>query len=228
MSESTNIKNEKIINFISKNRKKILVAVATVAVVAVAVCVTLLVKDSITKKGIAALDTVEYSYSTKKMAAKDAENAEALVAEAQKSALEGVKKYLGKSGAVGVRANLIAASVAFDQKDFEASLKYFIAAAKADEKAYTAPIAYFNAAECAEMCGKADDAVAYFKKAADSKDFYLVSHALFNAGRVSETNGKYEAASAFYKKVVDLALNDDWTKLAHSRLIVLKAENKVN
>lgn len=228
MSVSTNIKNEKIISFISNNRKKILVGVAAAAVVALAVCITLLVKDSLTKKAIAALDSVEYSYSTKKIAAKTAENPDTIIADAQKAALEGVKKYLGKSGVAGVRANMIAGSVAYEQKDFEKALKYFVAAAKADEKAYTAPISYFNAAECAEMAGKADDAVAYFKKAADSKDFYLVSHALFNAGRVSETNGKFEAAAAFYKKVVDLALNDDWTKLAHSRLIVLKSENKAN
>lgn len=228
MSESKNMKNEKIISFISKNRRKILVVIAAAAVVAAAVCITLLVRDSLTKKALAALDTVEYSYSSKKMSAIGAENADAIIAEAQKSVLDGVKEYLGKSGAAGVRANMMAASVAFEQKDFDAALKYFIAAAKADEKAYTAPIAYFNAAECAEMSGKADDAVSYFKKAADSKDFYLVSHALFNAGRVSETNGKYEAAADFYKKVIDLAVNDDWTKLSHSRLIVLKAEKKVN
>ncbi|MCR5081036.1 MAG: tetratricopeptide repeat protein [Treponema sp.] len=228
MSVSTNINSEKITNFISKKRKKILVAVAAALAVAVVVCITLLVKDYLTKKAIAALDSVEYSYSTKKMAAKTAENADVLLADAQKAALSGVKEYLGKSGVAGVRANMLAGSVAYDQKDFENSLKYFIAAVKADEKAYTAPLAYFNAAECAEMCGKSDDAVAYFKKAAESKDFYLVSHAWFNAGRVSETNGKFDVAATFYKKVIDLGLNDDWTKLAHSRLIVLKAENKVN
>ena len=73
---------------------------------------------------------------------------------------------------------------------------------------------------------KLEDAAANYKLAADSKSFALVPHAKFSYARVIEASGNKAEAITAYTELYDAYPNDNWGKLAKTRLIALKAQNK--
>lgn len=218
--ESTKSKLE---NFIFKNRKAI-IAVASVAVVAaVAVCVVVGVTDAQAKKGLASIDQIEFEYTAKSLDLTDSE-----IAARQDKALAAVAAFCGKSGIVGVRANMLSADVSFAKKDYSSALNSYLTAVDKGKKIYTAAICKYNAAVCQEELGNKEDAVKTFLDAAETKDFLLAAHALFNAARLQESLGLAKEASENYKKVVDTYGNDTWASLSQSRLIDLQSKGKID
>ena len=214
---------KKLEGFVSKNRKFLLIILCALVLAAVVVCVCLAVRDSGIKKGLKAVDSIEYSYT------KNSENlSEEEIAERENTALTELGAYVSKSGVVGARANLLAADIYFTQKNYESALDSYKKVAAASKKAYTSPIAYYNAGVCSEELGKLEDAYEFYTLACDCEDFYLVSHALFTQGRVAEKLENYENAKKSYSKLVDSYPDDEWTKLAQSRLVALKIEGKIN
>ena len=110
INEST---SKKLEDFIFKNRKTILCVVCVVVVAAAALCVVVGVRDSQNKKGLAAIDQIEFAYTAK------AENlSETDIAARQNKVLDDVAAYVTKGGIVGVRANMLAADVYFAKKDY--------------------------------------------------------------------------------------------------------------
>ncbi|MBQ3799912.1 MAG: hypothetical protein II837_06405, partial [Treponema sp.] len=63
--------------------------------------------------------------------------------------------------------------------------------------------------------------------AAGKDNFYLAPHALFNLGRISEALSDFAKAKESYQKILDTYSGDEFTKLAHSRLIALRASGKL-
>ena len=213
INEST---SKKLEDFIFKNRKTILCVVCVVVVAAAALCVVVGVRDSQNKKGLAAIDQIEFAYTAK------AENlSETDIAARQNKVLDDVAAYVTKGGIVGVRANMLAADVYFAKKDYPSALESYLAAAKLGNKMYTAPLCNYNAAVCSE-------ALKYYLEAAGTKDFYLASHALFNAGRIQESLGNDKDAAETYKKAVDGYSNDEWANLCQSRIIDLQVKGKID
>ncbi len=214
---------KKLEGFVSKNRKLLLIIFCVLVLAAVVLCVCLAVRDFGIKKGIKAVDSIEYSYT------KDSENlSEEEIAERKNSAIAELSAYVSKSGVVGTRANLLAADIYFSQKNYEEALNSYKKAASSSKKAYTSPVACYNAGVCSEELGNLEDAYNFYALACDSEDFYLVSHALFTQGRVAEKLENYENAKNAYSKLVDSYPDDEWTELAQSRLIALKIAGKIN
>ncbi len=150
------------------------------------------------------------------------------IAARQDKAVSSLSELVGKSGIVGVRANMLAADVYFAKKDYPSALESYLAAAKLGNKMYTAPLCNYNAAVCSEELGKKDEALKYYLEAAGTKDFYLASHALFNAGRIQESLGNDKDAAETYKKAVDGYSNDEWANLCQSRIIDLQVKGKID
>lgn len=217
--ESTNSKLE---NFIFKNRKAIITVAAVAIVAAIAVCVVVGITDAQTKKGLAAVDQIEFAYT-----AKSAELSDSEVSARQDKALSEIEGLCGKSGIVGVRANMLCADINFAKKNYAEALNAYLAAAEKGKKSYTAAICKFNAAVCQEELGKNEDAVKTFIDAAETKDFLLASHAYFNAARIQETLGLVNEAAETYRKVTE-KYNDPWANLSQSRLIDLQSKGKID
>lgn len=215
--------NVKIEDFIIRNRKIFVCGVAVLVAAAVVVCAVFAISDSNNKKDLAAIDSIEYSYVSKSGGIEEDE-----ISSRQTKAEEALAPYLSKKNVAGVRANMLYADIAFAKKDFTKALDYYLKAANASKKAYTYAECMYNAAVCAEELYKNDDAVAYYKAAADDKDFYLASHALFNAARVLELSGSYSNAAELYQKTVDSYSGYEWANLSESRLIDLKAKGKID
>ncbi len=141
--------------------------------------------------------------------------------------LDEIQPYLNKKNVVGVRANMLAASIAFQKKDYENSKTYWLAAFASGKKSYTAPVCKYNAAVCCEELGDNTKAAEYYESASDAKDFLLVTHCLFSLGRVKEALNDFTGAAVAYNKLVDKYPDDEWTNVAQSRLIALKTEGKI-
>ena len=210
---------EKVDNFLTRNRTAIIAVFLVAVLAAVGVGLYAGITQSGYKKGLAAIDSIEYTF-TKDIASADAP---ALV-ERQNAAMKALEPYLAKKDIVGVRANMLAAEIAYEKKDFSTSLGYWLAAVDSQKNTYVQPVCYFNAASCSEELNNNEDAAKYYELAANSKEFLLSSHALFNFARVKEASGDNSAAATAYKKLVDEYPYDNWASLAQSRLISLKAD----
>lgn len=213
---------QKVENFILRNRKPLLCILAGLIVAVVGVSVVFSVLDAGKKSGLKVIDSIENDYTKNNDSLSDSE-----LASRQDTALAALTPYLEKKGVVGIRASMLAAEIYFERKNFADSLSHWLNAASYDEKAYTSPICYYNAAVCSDEIGKNEDAVSYYTKASEKKDFYLASHALFNVGRIKENSGDYAGAVEAYQKTVDSYSGDEYAKLAQSRIIALKADGKV-
>lgn len=212
---------QKVENFILRNRKPLLCILAGLIVTVVGISVVFSVLDAGKKSGLKVIDSIENDYTKNNDSLSDSE-----LASRQDTALAALTPYLEKKGVVGIRASMLAAEIYFERKNFADSLSHWLNAASYDEKAYTSPICYYNAAVCSDEIGKNEDAVSYYTKASEKKDFYLASHALFNVGRIKENSGDYAGAVEAYQKTVDSYSGDEYAKLAQSRIIALKADGK--
>ena len=211
--------SEKIESFLTSNRVPILCAFLAVIVAAVVVCVISVVKQNGYKKGIAAIDSIEYTF-TKDINSDDASD----LVSRQSKAMEELKPYLEAKNIVGVRANMLAAEIAYEKKDFSSSLSYWLTAAGIQKNSYLNPVCYFNAASCSEELNNDSDAATYYEMAANSKEFLLATRAMFNLARVKESLGDNAGAAEVYKNLVEGHPYDTWANLAQSRLIALKAD----
>lgn len=215
--------SEKVDKFVSKNRKPILIGGIVVIAAAIAVCIIIAVTDNLKVKSISAIDSIEYTLTKGSY-----ELSEEDLSSRQNETLGALNPYLSKSGVVGVRANMLAADVAFQKRAYEDSRNYWLKGAAAGKKSYTAAICYYNAGVCSEEMSDLDGAVENYTKASEEKYFYLVTHCLFSLGRVYETKNDVTNAAETYQKLADNYPADKWTDLAKSRLLALKAEGKVN
>ena len=219
INEST---SKKLEDFIFKNRKTILCVVCVVVVAAAALCVVVGVRDSQNKKGLAAIDQIEFAYTAK------AENlSETDIAARQNKVLDDVAAYVTKGGIVGVRANMLAAEACSIKKDYASAYNYYSAAASLGKEFYTKPYCEFNAAVSAEEMGNADDALNLYKSAFETPDFLLAPHAGFSYARLLDSKGDMKAAQEAYQKVIDLYPQDSWADLSQSRLIDLGSKGAI-
>ena len=222
--QKNNPKNpeEDVGTFVSRNRKPLLIIVIVLAVAAIAVCVSVAVIEKTRASGISKIDAIEYTLTKDSASLSEDE-----LTARRNTALSDLGPYLTAKSVVGVRANMLAADIAMQKKDFGNSRTYWTAAAEAEKNAYTAPICWYNAGVCSEELGDNEGAAKQYQNAVDAKDFMLVTHALFSLGRVKEATNDFAGAAVAYNKMVDKYPDDEWTKLARSRLIELKAEGKI-
>ena len=214
---------DKLDSFLVRNRSLLLTIALVVLVAIIGIALFVVLSGKATEKGLEQIDTVYYTLT------KDADSLEGdVLAARQNAALDQLASLTGKGGIVGVRANMIAADLQFQKKDFEAAKASYLKVASAKKNAYTAPLAYFNVAACCENLNDLDGALEYYTKAAETEDFLLADHALFSVGRVQEAKKDYKAAADAYNKLNDVRPDGDWAELAKSRLIELKANGSID
>ena len=212
---------EKLSAYIESWRTILLIVLiaAVLGVAAYSIAVTVISKTD--KDGIAAVDTISYNLTNDSSELSDEE-----LDARRNSALEALKPYVSKGRITGVRANMLAAEIAYAKKDFEKAASYWLAAAEKGRKSYTAPLAYFNAAVSYEAAGDSDNALKNYKAASDIEDFPMLAHASFSYGRTLEAKGDLDGALEVYKKLFDKLPDDSWAKLAKSRIVDIENSKK--
>ncbi|MGP1458971.1 MAG: tetratricopeptide repeat protein [Treponema sp.] len=198
----------------------VLLVAAIVGVSAYAAGVALVTRAD--KNGLAAVDTISYNLTEGSASLSDAE-----LAARRNDALVALEPYVTKRRITGVRANMLAAEIAYSQEDFSKAASYWLTAAAKGRDSYTAPLAYFNAAVCFENSGDLDNAVKNYKTAAETEDFLIFSHASFCCGRTLENQGNADEAIEVYNKLYGKTPDDSWAKLAKSRIIALEASKEI-
>lgn len=214
--------SSKMTSFLEKNRKGFIAGLAVIIVALIAFVIVDSCNKSAAKKGLAQVDEITYTLTKDSIGLADSE-----IESRRTAAFESLAPLAKKGGIVGVRANILLAELEYQQNNYENALNYWKDVAAKGKKSYTAPLAYYNIASCYEALNNLNDAEVYYKKAADFKDFVLKLHAQFSYGRVLEANGKYTDAVAVYKDMEASNPDDDWTKLAKTRIIKLQMEGKV-
>lgn len=216
-TEKKKTTSEKLSSIIGKYKSVIIGVVAVIVIAIAAAAVIAGITDSSKLKALSAIDQIEADF------VKEGED----LAVRQDAALEALNAYVGKNGVAGVRANFLAAEIAYQKKDFEAAKNFYSEAAKKSKKAYTGALNYVNAAVCAEETGNNEEAIKLYEEAVKDKEFFYRATALLNLGRVKESSGDFEGAVKSYQKLCDEYPSDVWVNFAKSRIIALKAANKV-
>lgn len=217
-----NTASTKVNSFIEKNKKILVVLIVCVLCLLAGYIIGSIIGANEKAKHLNAIEDISYKLVDGSTSLEEDE-----LAARRNEALESLKSYTKKPGAVGVRANMLAAEIAYQIEDFDAAIEYWTATASKDKKSYTAPIANYNLGACYEEVNKLDEAANAYKAAAEAKDFILKNHAKFSYGRVLETQGKYAEAAVVYTDLNDKNPSDTWAQLAKTRLISLKVEGKI-
>ncbi len=223
-AEKKNLTGEqKLGEFLGKNRKALLgLLIAAVAAIAGYV-IFFNVSTSIVKKSLDKIEVIEYSL-TKDAAALD----ESALESRRDTALANLGPYLDKGGIVGARANMLAADIYGQKKNWQSSKDAWLKAASKRKGSYIESLCNFNAAASCEELGQADEALALYEKVAADKNFVNRSRACFAAGRVKEGKGDFEGAKASYEQIASFGLsNDEWNDLAKTRILELKKNGSV-
>ena len=128
-------------SFLEKNRKLMwaVLIVCIVAVIAVAVFIGVSSKSS--EKTLALVDQISYELTNGSASLDDAE-----LLERRNTAKTNLEPLLSKSGIGGVRANMLMAELAYQEKNYSSAIEYWTNAASKGKKSYTTPLAYFNIA----------------------------------------------------------------------------------
>lgn len=215
--------SQKVGAFLGKNRIVLLVLLCLLVAGVVVYAVAFSVYSSSVKKNLDVVEMIEFSLM------KDAaELEESVIATRQDTALSNLEPYLKKGGIVGARADMLAADIRMQRKEWEASRALWLDAAAKRKKTYLAPICNFNAAACSEELGDAEAALNYYLLAAEDSECVVRSRAYFDAGRVKESMGDFEGAASLYEQIASLEYSSDvWNDLAQTRLIALRIEGKI-
>lgn len=220
--KEVNTASTKVNSFIEKNKNVFIILIICVVCLLAGFIIGSVIGSNAKAKDLDAVETISYNLVDGSSSLESDE-----LTARRNDALESLKVYTKKSGIVGVRANMLAAEIAYQLEDFDAAIDYWKATVAKDKKAYTAPLANYNLGACYEEINKLDEAANAYKAAAESKDFILMNHAKFSYGRVLETQGKYADAAVVYTDLNDKSPSDTWAQLAKTRLISLKVEGKI-
>lgn len=213
--------SSKLNSFLEKKKKGLLGLLIALIVCLAAYIVISAVNNNTKEKNLAEIEEISYTLTHDSASLDESElNARRI------DAIDNLAVYAKKGGIVGARANYLCAELTYQQKKYEDAATYYEATAKKAGKTYLAPVAYYNLGVCYEQLNKLEDAAANYKLAADSKSFALVPHAKFSYARVIEASGNKAEAITAYTELYDAYPNDNWGKLAKTRLIALKAQNK--
>jgi tetratricopeptide (TPR) repeat protein len=203
---------DKILHFIQKNRKGLLIGLGCIVLGIVALTVVYAVNESTAKKAIAELDV----YSDK-LAEADLESPETaeLVAEIEQFAEK-------KGGYAGAEAYNLVAGYHADKKAWDLAEAAWLKVAAKAPKDFFAPAALFNAAVASEEQGNTTKAIDYYTQAAEYEGLFGgAARAYFAMGRLYESENNSSAALEMYQKIADDYPEDELTKLAQSRIVVL-------
>jgi TolA-binding protein len=212
--------NDKISDFIQKNRKTLIVFLCAAVIIAVGLVAGLSLLDILGKNAISKAEDLDHRFEELRFDINAAENQEKV-----QTLLDEAKAFAEKnSGYAGGRAWFVAAAIHADRKEWAEAESAWTSAAGAAAKTYLAPTALFNAAAAAEEQGRIPEAIGLYSRCVElAAVFPAAARAQFAIGRLEEGQNNTDAAVAAYREVIGKWPNDtSWTNLAQSRIIALQ------
>ena len=224
--------NEKINNFVQKNRTPIFISLGVIVLVLAGFIVSISVINAVRQKAISAVEDFYSRYETlaPHIAADhvhaDADDHDDFEIEELMNELEVFAKKT--SGYSGGRAWAIIAAIHSERKEWPEAENAWSNAATTGRKTYLEPIGWYNAGAAAEEMDKNEQAIEYYTKCLNVKSaFPAAVQAKFSIGRLKEITGDREGALEIYRELIsDWSYDATWTSLAHSRVAALEAKGQ--
>lgn len=212
--------SERLNDFLRANRVALLAVAALVVVGVVGLGVSSAINQSKLKSSTEALEKLESRFEEWAQAEEGARAGLSAELVAESDAV--IARY-GRLYA-GLRAGFMKARLHYAASDYAAAEAAYAAVAAAGPKSHLAPVALANAAAMAEEKGDREKAISYLKEAeAKHPKAPGAARNAFNVGRLYEGMKDYKAAMSAYAALVASGQDNDWTKLARSRIIHLRA-----
>jgi len=226
MQENQPAINERIAEFVQRNRKPIVVLAVAVVLVLIGSIIALVVTDFTRGRAIAAVEELGVRYE----ALRDLVSPEGIDAEngrdGELADLVADLRFFAtrSSGYAGGRAWSMLGSIYGRKGEWAEAEAAWLAAARATSRSYMAPIALFNAAAAAEEQGRLEQAIYHYRGSISAPaGFFAAPRAQFSIGRLYEALGDDVAAIQAYRDVIFGWPHDTaWANLAHSRIIALE------
>jgi tetratricopeptide (TPR) repeat protein len=215
---SSNI-SDKIVGFLQKNRKNILICAGIVVFLFVGLAVFISLQDVFHKKALAGIDELTSRFDEVRFLMAD----EAYAADLDKLLTDVDVFVKNKNGYPASKAWSIAAQIHSSRKDWQKSKDAWLKAAKTGNKTYLGPISLFNAAAAAEEQGDIEQAIELLGNCiAHPFEFPAAPRAQFTIGRLYEKQNNYPAAIEAYRAVLtDWKDIPVWQYLARSRIAAI-------
>ncbi len=208
-------------DFLRKNRGVVLSVFAAALAAVVAAAVWTIADERIDSRSAQALEKVEVSlgeWFAMESGPASTEKANEILAE-----LESIHSKYGKRYA-GQKAAILAGRIHARNGDWVSAEKLFRQAADLDKDSLLAGFALQEAAAAAEERQDTSAAIELWKKVIDSAGQTVgIPHAQFALGTLYEETKQYDEAKVQYEKLIAAYPDNDWTKLARNRIILLKS-----
>ncbi len=216
---------DKVIGFLTRFRKPILIGLAVVATVTVALVVVFSVQAARSEAALVAVEDLQDEY----------EQWLRLEPEERAAAYQGIGDSVSDLVAeyprtyAAVRARILDARALTELERWEEASLRFVEAADAGAGTYLEPVALTDAAVAAENGSDVDRALELHRRiaeqfAGESPD---VPRAWFSIGRILEQRGDVVEAADAYRRLVSSYPNSSWTNLARNRIISLTIEGRI-
>jgi len=212
--------SEKIILFVQKYKKSILISAGAFIVLLAALIIFLSLQDVFHNKAIAKVEELNQKYDEIRYQITDNYKSSEL-----DSLLSDLEKVGTKnSGYPGSKAWSIIAQIHSGRKDWGKSKEAWLNAAQKGNNTYLGPISLFNAAVAAEEQGDIAQAIELLQRCISHQfEFPAAARAQFSIGRLYEKQNNYTAAVEAYRSVLtnwqDVPI---WQHLARSRITVIE------
>jgi tetratricopeptide (TPR) repeat protein len=216
--------NEKLVDFIQKNRKFLLAAVLGIVVVFIGLIAGITIRETLQTKAIRTVEGFRERYED----LRNEINEEAAKEEEVQALVDELKTFVSGNGSyAGAQGYALLGNIYGDKKSWAEAEDAWTNAARKAAKTYLAPVSFFNAAAAAEEQGSIEQAIGLYTECIGYPDFPAAPRAQFAIGRLEESLNNYEAAITAYQGVVNTWQNDrDWVNLAQSRIISLMITQK--
>jgi hypothetical protein len=214
--------NERINDFFSIHRRKIVICLAGIVVLAAGFIAHGVINETLNKRNIAALEEFNRRYEALRFDINEPSKEEEV-----KTLLGDLEKFAERGrGYTGGRAWSLAAAIHADRKEWAEAGDFWIRAAEAATETYLEPVSLFQAAVAAEWREDTAAAIDLYTRCAASKDFPAAARARFSIGRLEESRNNPAAALEAYRGVSTYTGETVWINLAQSRIIYLETKNQ--
>ncbi|MEJ5189000.1 MAG: tetratricopeptide repeat protein [Breznakiellaceae bacterium] len=214
--------SDRLVNFIQRNRKILAGILIVIFVALVGVGIGYTVLENARKANIVKVAELEKSYEEIRIlqdSSEKEEKVQTLIKELEKFA----EQHSWSSKYSGARAYMTLATIHVDRKEWPEAEQAWLKVASISPSSYLAPVALYNAATAAEERGDSLKALELYTRCAKEyeKTFPLIPRVYFAIGRIQESQKNNTEALAAYEQLVEKWPNDNWTKLARSRILML-------